>query len=224
MKRNERLIPEGAVAPILFNFGAHLVLYYLPKAVHLPDPVMLRLPFDDRIPLVPFFVVFYLGAFVQWGIGYLLLARGDRRTMFRFISAELIAKTVCTLFFIFLPTMIVRPADTGGGVFGWILGVVYRLDSPINLFPSVHCVESWFDVRIALAEKGCPRWLKIAMPVMTALVFASTVLVKQHYIVDILGGVLAAEAGLLLTDLFRTDRILERAFPGKKSVPEGKRS
>ena len=109
-------------------------------------------------------------------------------------------------------------------MFGWILGVVYRCDSPLNLFPSVHCVESWFDARIALAEKGCPRWLKIAMPVMTALVFASTVLVKQHYLIDILGGVLAAEAGLLLTDLFRTDRILERAFLEKKRVPEGKRS
>ena len=38
------------------------------------------------------------------------------------------------------------------------------------------------------------------MVIMTLLVFASTVLVKQHVLIDIAGGVIAVEIGMLIAN------------------------
>ena len=58
--------------------------------------------------------------------------------------------------------------------------------------------------------KKLPRWYPWAQLGFTLLVFASVVLVKQHVWPDILGGVAAAELGLLLTRLLRLDRLFAR--------------
>ena len=47
------------------------------------------------------------------------------------------------------------------------------------------------------------------MLVCALLVFASTVFLKQHLVIDIAGGVLFAEAGLYLAKKFRLGRIFE---------------
>lgn len=47
--------------------------------------------------------------------------------------------------------------------------------------------------------KEPPKWYVCVMFVMTMLVFASTVLIKQHALIDILGGVGAAEFGLFFS-------------------------
>ena len=88
--------------------------------------------------------------------------------------------------------------------------LVYAGDLPGNLFPSIHCLESWICFRGAIGMKRTPRWYAPAMLVLTLMVFASTLLVKQHVLVDIPAGVLVAEVGLLLSDKLRAGRLLDR--------------
>jgi membrane-associated phospholipid phosphatase len=45
--------------------------------------------------------------------------------------------------------------------------------------------------------------------VITIGIFASTVLVKQHVVVDILGGILVAELGFFLARKLRAGRVFE---------------
>jgi len=49
--------------------------------------------------------------------------------------------------------------------------------------------------------------MKIFMFVSAILVFASTVLIKQHVVIDIIGGVLVVEIGLFLAKKLNTKRI-----------------
>ena len=58
--------------------------------------------------------------------------------------------------------------------------------------------------------KRAPRWYAPAMLALTLLVFASTLLVKQHVLVDIPAGILVAELGLLLSTKLRAGRLLDR--------------
>ena len=51
---------------------------------------------------------------------------------------------------------------------------------------------------------------KTAMALFAVLVFASTVLVRQHVLVDIAGGILVAEIGLFAAKKYRLERIFER--------------
>lgn len=163
---------------------------------------------DEHIPLVPFFVLFYVLAYVQWVVGFCLIARESRAVCYRVIAGEILAKLCCLILFLLIPTAIDRPEITGGGVWNALLRLIYRLDRPVTLFPSIHCLESWFCFRGALYLKKTPRWYPWPTLVMTLLVCASTVLVKQHLVLDIPAALLVAELGLWLSRRLDAGRAL----------------
>ena len=152
----------------------------------------------------------YILAYLQWAVGFIVISRESREHCYRVFMGELIAKFICGLFFIALPTRIARPQLEGGGFIAWLMRLVYAGDLPGNLFPSIHCLESWLCFRGAIGMKRAPRWYAPAMLALTLMVFASTLLVKQHMLVDIPAGVLVAEVGLLLSDKLRAGRLLDR--------------
>ena len=165
----------------------------------------LALPLDEKLPFVPFFIVFYILAYVQWAVGFVMIGRGGKEVCIRLFSAELTAKVIAMICFLVLPTTIegLRPAAEslqGGGIWCSLTALIYRMDAPDNLFPSIHCLESWFCFRGALKLKNVPRWYAPVMLLSALLVFASTVLVKQHVLADIAGGIAAVEIGMLLCE------------------------
>lgn len=160
---------------------------------------------DRKLPFVPFFILFYVLAYAQWIIGFVLIGRDERQVVFRVFIGELIAKGIALACFVFLPTTMaeLRPgveAIQGGGIWCELTAWVYSMDAPDNLFPSIHCLESWVCFRGALRLKKVPRWYAYVTLVMTLFVFASTVLVRQHVLIDIVGGVAVVEIGLFLSD------------------------
>ena len=170
----------------------------------------LSLPIDDAIPFVPAFIAVYLLAYLQWIVGYVLIARDSRGLCFRILSGAILAKGLCMAAFLLLPTTTVRGDVSSGGLWNGLTALVYRLDAPDNLFPSIHCMESWLCFRGALELERVGRWYAWASLAFAILVFASVVLVKQHVAVDILGGVLAAELGLALSRRTNAAAALER--------------
>ena len=156
---------------------------------------------DKMLPVVPFFVVFYVLAFAQWIICYLLIGREEKDDCMRIFIGEIIAKTMCLVIFLVFPTTLNRPEMTGSGIFERLLAFVYSLDAADNLFPSIHCLESWMCWRGCrkLTKTRLPGWFNGANLIFTFLVFASTVLCKQHVLVDIAGGVAVVEIGFFLS-------------------------
>ena len=164
---------------------------------------------DDQIPFLTGFIIIYLLAFLQWIIGYILIARESRKVCFSLFSAELIAKLICLFCFLIIPTTITRPEINGTGLCAQLTKLTFRMDEPNNLFPSIHCLESWFCFRGALRLKKVPAWYAPVCLVMTLLVFASTVCVKQHVFVDIPAALITAEAAVW----FARRTGAERIFP-----------
>ena len=83
---------------------------------------------------------------------------------------------------------------------------LYSIDAADNLFPSIHCLVSWFCYLGIRGRKEIPRWYQSVSMVIAILVFASTLLTKQHVIVDVAGGILLAEFCFFIgrkTDLYR---------------------
>ena len=72
----------------------------------------------------------------------------------------------------------------------------------MTLCPSIHCLDSWLSWRFLVQCKKVPLWYKWVNFVFSLLVCLSTVLVKQHVIVDIFAGIAVAELGLLLSRLY----------------------
>ena len=167
-------------------------------------PRSLATALDAAIPFVPAMIVIYLLAFVHWFLGYLVLAHEPKRTCWRYalaFSAALLLGGVCFLVF---PTVMERPVPEGRDCFSRLVAWIYAIDTPDNLFPSFHCLQSWLFTRLLWhSPRVCKPW-KLASAVFTFAVFAAVLLVKQHVLVDIPAGIIAAELGLLLTrPLFR---------------------
>jgi len=172
----------------------------------------LAVPIDAKVPFVPAMVAFYVLAYPYWWIGFLKIARGERKGAFEALAGEQIAKLICLACFLLLPTAIERPTPVGNGPAEQVLRAIYRRDAPDMLFPSIHCLESWFCFRGAQrAHAGGRGWRRFSF-LFSLGVFASTVMVRQHVLVDIAGGVAAAELGLAISRRTGAGRLWERVW------------
>ena len=190
------LLPSYARVPLVSMVCVHGLAYYATRLVtQRMTHFDFSLPVDGVIPFIPAFSVIYVLAYVQWVAGYILIARDSRELCCRVISGEIISKLICMALFLLVPTTMTRAEIVSDGFFDRIVGCIYRLDAADNFFPSIHCLESWVCFRGAMRMKKTGSWYRYFTLLFSLLVFASTVLIKQHAAVDIMGGVLTAEIG-----------------------------
>lgn len=148
---------------------------------------------DRRVPFVPGFVFVYFICYLFWIINYILSAGCGKEFFYRFLSADISARAICFLFYVLLPTTNVRPELTGGGLSVFLVRWLYQMDQPANLFPSIHCMNSWFCYIVVRGRKDIPVWYQRFSFFGAIVVAVSTVCIKQHYLLDIAGGFLLAE-------------------------------
>ena len=221
MKLLKKIFPKYAVIPLWTVLGFNIFAYYLPKLLLLLGVIgPTHMLAEDatanvnsvflgvEVPLVPVFIIIYVLSYVQWFVGFTLIARESEELCYRFMAGEIIAKFITLLVFVFYPTEMTRPEITQTGFFYTLVGWMHWIDTPmVNLFPSIHCLESWICLRSSFHLKGVRKWYAPLSVVFTLLVFASTVLIHQHVLVDIPAGILVAEIGLLICRCTRADRI-----------------
>lgn len=161
---------------------------------------------DRFIPFHPGWVIVYLGSFAFWVVGYCMVAKQGKEHWYRFVLTDIMAKIICGICFFILPTTNVRPEITGDGIFERLMIMVYNMDAPTELFPSIHCLESWLCYIGVRGQKKAPEWYRSFACVFAVMVFASTQFTKQHYLVDMAGALLIAEGCWFLaqrTNLYR---------------------
>ncbi len=214
MKKILRLVPRYGYVPfvlvILVNcFVFYVTRFFTADAYHYD----ISIPLDDKIPFLPEFIVIYILAIGQWVLILALAAREGKDFYYKATAAEMSSKIFVFLFFLFLPTGMERGEVVGNDIFDWLTRFIYFMDAPNNIFPSIHCLDSWVCLRVVCKMKTLPRWFRWANGVFSFLVFASVVFVKQHLFLDIIGGIVIGELGFLLVRLLHTDRILYKIVP-----------
>lgn len=208
MKIKKFLTPKYWWIPVfsmlLINLMAYSGSKLLTDSGHHFD---ISLPIDFAIPFVPAFIVIYVLSYLQWFGGYGLVAIESREVCYRVAASEIIAKLICLVIFMVLPTSLERPSTEGYGIFGALTNLIYSMDTPTALFPSVHCLESWILFRTAHKITRYKKWLVPLSFVFALLVFASVLFVKQHLILDIPAAILVGEIGLYLGKKLKAERI-----------------
>lgn len=147
---------------------------------------------DRAIPLIPWTVCIYFGCYAFWALHYCLCAAVPTRAR-RFFTADFIAKGVCFVFFVGLPTTMARPAVQGLNVWESLVRALYILDAPVNLFPSIHCLNSWLCWASARDIPAFSRGYKAFALGAAVAVCVSTLTLRQHVLLDVAGGILLAE-------------------------------
>lgn len=147
---------------------------------------------DRAIPLIPWTVCIYFGCYAFWALHYCLCAAVPTRAR-RFFTADFIAKGVCFVFFVGLPTTMARPVVQGLNVWESLVRALYILDAPVNLFPSIHCLNSWLCWASARDIPAFSRGYKAFALCAAVAVCVSTLTLRQHVLLDVAGGILLAE-------------------------------
>jgi len=179
------------------NAGISIVLaiaIYLTSEIydalnHGPHVLFLRSPIDDLLPVVPPFVIPYV-SLEPFIYATLILFLLFRTRIFQSAALALIAAWfVSYAFYFFLQSFMERPALTGTDALTQMIRDVYAGDNPYNDFPSLHTSLSTI---LAIHWWRVDKRIGIPVAVWVALIVASTVFVKQHYIADMISGLLLA--------------------------------
>lgn len=190
----------------------------------------LTLAFDRRVPLIPVFVWIYIGWFPFVLINYIILLKQGKAFTIRFLTADLLAKFICGVCFLVLPTTNIRPELTGDGFCIKLLQGIYLVDEPVNLFPSIHCMVSWLIVIGMRNSKKIPKLYRFITVLFAVLICISTQFIKQHYIVDLIAGIAVAEVTWYIgfcTNLYKgPEALLEKGIRVfcKSNSADGKES
>jgi len=154
-----------------------------------------ELPLDRVLPLRPVWALVYGALYAFLIVLPVLVVRQEeqiRRTVFAYLTVWLTAYAV----FLLYPTVAPRPGTVAGEGFAvWGLRFLYDSDPPYNCFPSLHVAHSFVS---ALTCYRLHRGLGIFAVSCALLVGLSTLYTKQHYVLDVLTGILLASAAYLL--------------------------
>ena len=201
------IIPAYGIFPVIFSFVFNCLVYSGSRLIaggwHHYN---IESSLDRGIPFIPQFLLVYFGCYIFWGVNYIMAARQEREQVYRFFTADFLSRCVCLVIFLAFPTTNTRPVIEGNGFWNQAALWLYSIDDADNLFPSIHCLVSWFCYLGIRGRKEIPCWYQRVSMVIAVLVFASTLLTKQHVIVDVAGGILLAELCFFIgkkTDLYR---------------------
>ena len=159
----------------------------------------LSLSIDAAVPFLPWTVCIYAFAgLLFWFFLYRRVAALPRQTADRFFCANLLGKGIAFLFFVFLPTEMTRPELSDTGFWNTCMRLVYSVDEPNNLFPSLHCFIAWHCwVGLRGNKQVSPVW-RVSALVMAVVVCISTLTTREHVMVDVAAGILLSELCWLL--------------------------
>lgn len=153
--------------------------------------------FDAYVPLVPYFIIPYLALFpYMLATVYLVWATPYAETFFTSVA---IAAWSAAFVWYFFPAGILRKREIGPDFFSQMIVWIYEHDQENNTFPSSHVFYAIM----------CSYFLALAYPAFTLLftvigflIAISTVLVKQHHLADIVGGILWAAGSIWIARIF----------------------
>jgi membrane-associated phospholipid phosphatase len=188
--------PWSLPVPKLRWFGAFAAQYLLWLAGYLTvnhvtagrSALQPLLPGETDIPLVTYAYPFYASVYLQIFLP-LYLSR-TRRAYARTQIAVALGSLIAFAVYLIAPMPYPRPATLEvDGPLAWMLAFEWSIDQPRCTFPSLHVFFAWLFY-LGLRDEA-PRW----RPWLLALAIAvsiSTVLVKQHFIVDVPSGMALA--------------------------------
>lgn len=177
---------RGKIFFVLFLIEFFLIYALIPKVVGGQRTLLLS-GVDNNIPFIPAFILAYL-LFIPI-LFFCFISVKDREDFYHLSLVLFIAATITSLFFIILPSFMVRPVLGPENIFNKLILFIYGIDSAYNTFPSSHVTYSLLAT-LALFNINKKR-AKIILP-FTILTIISTVFIKQHYFVDLIGGIALA--------------------------------
>ncbi len=177
------------VVIMILVYAAWIGLYYFTAWIgSLRGPAFdAELPIDASIPYLPAVLPVYFLAYIIIP-GIFLISR-EPAFLNRAYITIIVANAAAFLIFIVLPVLgPVRSAEpVSSSVVQWMVSLTHSADSRYNAFPSLHVVNPCLLALLSIRERGF-SWITVVFVALAIAISAATMLVKQHFIIDVAGG------------------------------------
>lgn len=178
---------------IIILFGTFIfqsLIYFITKLFQ-NNPVYLNNAIDDRIPFIPSFVIFYVMWYLFLILIPLLILKYNKKVFDKYIVVSILYAILEGIIFILFPTTMNRQPLVVTDISTWVVDIIYKVDTPVcNLFPSAHCAFSILFIISILDVKEVKKEYKILIIISSLLIILSTLFIKQHVVIDVLGALL----------------------------------
>lgn len=127
--------------------------------------------------------------------GFIYLGIVSKRDYYRLFLFMFIGMSICYTVYTVLPNgQNLRPVIVDNDIFSSTIRKIYANDTPTNVAPSIHVLNS---IAIHVGLTGYKpfkerRILRVASLVCMVTICASTVLIKQHSILDVMWAIILA--------------------------------
>lgn len=163
---------------------------------------------DYSIPVRPAWITVYFLAFFSWIFSGIMILAENKLHGCRFAGTYVIGMLISGMIFLIWPSTMTRPELSGTGFWWSLLRLLYRIDAPRNLFPSMHVLISYFCWRGTLGCRKIPKWYQWFNLGFLILVCFSILFIKQHQFLDVPSALLLGELSWQLSAAVKSERVM----------------
>jgi len=173
----------------------YLVIYYLyiyTEKITQPKYFMHSI-LDNYIPFVKVMVIPYLFWYVYIIAALIYFGLTSKEDFYKLSTFMFVGMTICFFIYIIFPNgQNLRPYISGNDVFSNLIRHIYTTDTPTNSAPSMHVLDS---IAVHSAIISCEKlknrkWIRFSSLITMLFIIASTVMIKQHSIIDVVYGII----------------------------------
>ncbi len=167
-------------AQIFFYFGCELLQH---------DHKDVKRPVDDRIPFLPGFAFAYLLWFPLIALFPLFLYYVSEKDYAVYQMSIIVSIVASTAVYVLFPTSMERHVPDSGPL-RWLIKLIYTCDfKGSNCSPSLHCAQCYIIFATACLCGTFSAPALVLIVIITATIVVSTVVIKQHALIDVVTAV-----------------------------------
>lgn len=207
IKLKKTILPLGLALVVMFitYFGNQLYAEY--QQISGVDYSYIFYDFNMSVPFVSWTIYPYIIAYPFWFFGFIYIGYRSEKNLYIIASIAIISFIICGVWYFFWQSDVESWRVTSGlfinnnyeisrtdlnfteSIVMWI----YRSAGPRNALPSMHTINSWIVIVGVRLDKKMPKAIKVLMYTLSLSIIIATQTLKQHYIIDLIAGIVIAE-------------------------------
>lgn len=181
---------------VMLYFAIYLPWFFWLEGFVTKDYHIIHTWFDDLIPFNEYFIIPYFLWFAYVAGSMLYFFLKNAKDFYRLCEYLFAGMTLCLIICTIFPngTDLRTAVNPDKNFCCWLVSLLHKIDTSTNVFPSIHVFNS-VAVHVAIVKSDSlknRRWIHVFSLVLCVLICLSTMFLKQHSVMDVLGGLLVA--------------------------------
>jgi len=171
-------------------------LVFLVKKTVTDDFYLIQTSWDLKIPFIEYFIIPYLLWFFFIAVFVVFFFLKDANEFYKMTAFLITGMTIFLIISTVFPNgLTLRPTSfERDNIFVDICKGLWQADTATNVFPSIHVYNSIVIAVAVVKSKHFTKhkWIKPGSVILAILIILSTVFLKQHSLIDVVGGIALA--------------------------------